>query len=183
MCLICFIKEDFRRKDSNKLKTFRYAHNRKRKTAKHWILVGKMNTCNRTAELLAGGDLPPTCSSSCSSSSSSNSSNSTCCSRSMQQQKAAGETSSSKHQHPALLGTRWNQRHHNEKIALMFLLLSSSATKQNKNEGKKHQTNLSFQFLRPPTCILHAVAPCHRLTQTDLSFCRLRISITTTPAA
>ena len=50
MCLICFIKEDFRRKDSNKLKTFRYAHNRKRKKAKHWILVRKMNTCNsRTA--------------------------------------------------------------------------------------------------------------------------------------
>ena len=30
--------------------------------------------------------------------------------------------------YPAFLGTRWNQRHHKEKIALIFSLSSSSAT-------------------------------------------------------
>ena len=99
--------------------------------------------------------------------------------RSNKQQQAPTSKSAA---YPALLGTRWNQRHHNEMIALVFSLSSSSATKQNKNE-KKNQTKLLFQILagRHIYCMLYP--PCQRLTQTDLASCRLRISITTTPAA
>ena len=103
------------------------------------------------------------------------------CCRSNKQHQAPTSTSAA---YPALLGTRWNQRHHNDKIALIFSLSSSSATTQNKNEKKIKKSDTALvPTCRWPTYILHAVAPCQRLTQTDLASCRLRISITTTPAA
>ena len=73
----------------------------------------------------------------------------------MQQQQAAEATSIST-VYPALLGTRWNQRHHNEKIDLIFsvVLFVHDQAEQQMKLKKLNQTKLLFQILasrRKPT--------------------------------
>ena len=139
-----------------------------------------MNTCNISIRTTCRRRR--TCSSSSSSSSSSStsgtssSSNNSMLQQNMQQQQAAEATSSSKHLPCGPPHPRWNQRHH-EKIAPICSLSSSATMQNNKNEMKKSDEALV------PNSTLHAVAPCQRLTQTDLASCRLRMSIPTTPAA
>ena len=84
--------------------------------------------------------------------------------------------------YPALLGTRCNQCHHNEKIALIFfvvLFVRDQAEQQQMTLKKNRQSTCSK--LSPAG--MYTAAPCQRLTQTDLASCRLRIFITTRPAA
>ena len=95
-----------------------------------------------------------------------------CSSSKLQKQQAATSTNTHKcglscaPPHP-----RWNQRHHNEKIAPICALSSSATIQNNKKEIKKSCEALVPKSGRP-TYTLHAVAPCQRLTQTDLASCR-----------
>ena len=105
-----FINEDFRRKDKSYLKTFGYAHNRKRKRLKYWILVGKMNTsCNissritcRRGTVVQQQDLPAAAATATAAAAGSSSK--------LQKQQAAESTKQKCGLSCALLGTRWNQR-------------------------------------------------------------------------
>ena len=121
LCLICLLQRIYVEKESYP-KTFRYAHNRKRKWPQHWILVGKMNTscnirsrttCRRTTvvqeqDLPAAGAAAEACSSS-----------------KLRKQQAADSTNKQKcGLSCALLGTRWNHHPH-------FFVVPSSVTKQN----------------------------------------------------
>ena len=143
----------------------------------NWILAEK-KTLAEAAELLTGGavvqqqDLPAAAGSTCS--------------NSMLQKHAAASSRRSNKQHqaptsrsavyPALLGTRCNQRRHNEKMALIFFFVLFVRGKA-EQQKKIRQSSSKFS----PADIY--IAPCQRLTQTDLVSCRLCISITTRPAA
>ena len=115
LCLICLLQRIYVEKESYP-KTFRYAHNRKRKWPQHWILVGKLNsscniksrsTCRRTT-VVRQQDLPTAAAAASAAAAAE-----ACSSSKLQKQHPAESTNKQRSAVScALRGTRWNQHPH-----------------------------------------------------------------------